>query len=45
MSASEVISEIKKLPPVQQRKVCQFVDAQLRRVEKTLREKFGHADA
>jgi hypothetical protein len=33
MSASEVISEIKKLPPVQQRKVYQFVDEQLRREE------------
>jgi hypothetical protein len=33
MSASEVISEIKKLPPVQQRKVYQFVDEQLRQEE------------
>ncbi len=33
MSASEVISEIKKLPPVQQRKVYQFVDEQSRREE------------
>jgi hypothetical protein len=30
MSAVEVISEIKKLPQVQQRKVYQFVDEQLR---------------
>jgi len=33
MSAVEVISEIKKLPQVQQRKVYQFVDEQLRRAE------------
>jgi hypothetical protein len=33
MSAVEVISEIKKLPPVQRRKVYQFVDEQLRREE------------
>ncbi|MBI5773942.1 MAG: hypothetical protein HZA89_09405 [Verrucomicrobia bacterium] len=33
MSAVEVISEIKKLPKVQQRKVYQFVDEQLRREE------------
>lgn len=30
MSAGEVISEIKKLPLVQRRKVYQFVDEQLR---------------
>jgi hypothetical protein len=30
MSASEVISEIKKLPRVQRRKVCRFVGEQLR---------------
>ncbi len=30
MSAVEVISEIKKLPQVQRRKVYQFVDEQLR---------------
>ena len=30
MSAVEVISEIKKLPQVQRRKVYQFVDKQLR---------------
>jgi len=33
MSASEVISEIKKLPQTQRRKVFQFVDEQLRREE------------
>jgi hypothetical protein len=33
MSASEVIREIKRLPAVQQRKVYQFVDEQLRREE------------
>jgi hypothetical protein len=33
MSAAEVISEIKKLPPVQRCKVYQFVDEQLRREE------------
>jgi hypothetical protein len=33
MSAVEVISEIKKLPRVQRRKVYQFVDEQLRREE------------
>ena len=33
MSAVEVISEIKKLPKVQRRKVYQFVDEQLRREE------------
>jgi hypothetical protein len=33
MSAVEVISEIKKLPKVQRRKVFQFVDEQLRREE------------
>ncbi len=33
MSAVEVISEIKKLPQVQRRKVYQFVDEQLRRAE------------
>ncbi len=33
MSAVEVISEIKKLPSPQRRKVFQFVDEQLRREE------------
>jgi hypothetical protein len=33
VSAIEVISEIKKLPRVQQRKVYQFVNEQLRREE------------
>jgi hypothetical protein len=33
MSAVEVISEIKKLPQLQRRKVYQFVDEQLRREE------------
>ena len=33
MSAVEVISEIKRLPQVQRRKVYQFVDEQLRREE------------
>jgi mRNA-degrading endonuclease RelE of RelBE toxin-antitoxin system len=33
MSAVEVISEIKKLPQGQRRKVYQFVDEQLRREE------------
>jgi hypothetical protein len=33
MSAIEVISEIKKLPQVQRRKVFQFVDEQLHREE------------
>jgi hypothetical protein len=33
MSAVEVISEIKKLPQVQRRKVYRFVDEQLRREE------------
>jgi hypothetical protein len=33
MSAVEVISEIKKLPQVQRRKVYQFVSAQIRREE------------
>jgi hypothetical protein len=33
MSAVEVISEIKKLPPVQRRKVFQFVSEQLRQEE------------
>jgi hypothetical protein len=33
MSAVEVISEIKKLPQVQRRKVYQFVDEQLRCAE------------
>ena len=33
MSAVEVISEIKKLPQVQQRKVYQFVNEQLRHEE------------
>jgi hypothetical protein len=33
VSAVEVISEIKKLPQVQRRKVYQFVDEQLRREE------------
>ena len=33
MSAIEVISEIKKLPQAQQRKVFRFVDEKLRRAE------------
>jgi hypothetical protein len=33
MSAIEVISEIKKLPQAQQRKVFRFVDENLRRAE------------
>ena len=33
MSATEIISEIKKLPQPQRKKVFQFVDEQLRRVE------------
>jgi len=33
MSAIEVISEIKKLPQTQRRKVFRFVDEQLRREE------------
>lgn len=33
MSATEVISEIKKLPQTQRRKVFQFVDEVLRREE------------
>jgi hypothetical protein len=33
MSAVEVISEIKKMPQIQRRKVYQFVDEQLRREE------------
>ena len=33
MSAVEVISEIKRLPQIQRRKVYQFVDEQLRREE------------
>jgi hypothetical protein len=33
MSAIEVISEIKKLPQIQRRKVFQFVDEQLHREE------------
>jgi hypothetical protein len=33
MSAVEVISEIKKLPPVQRRKVFEFVTEQLRQEE------------
>ena len=33
MSATEIISEIKKLPPPQRKKVFHFVDEQLRRVE------------
>jgi hypothetical protein len=33
MSAVEVISEIKKLPQIQRRKVFRFVDEQLRREE------------
>ncbi len=33
MSAVEVISEIKKLPQIQRRKVFQFVDEQLHREE------------
>jgi mRNA interferase RelE/StbE len=36
MSAVEVISEIKKMPKVQRRKVYQFVDEQLRREEDRL---------
>jgi hypothetical protein len=36
MSAVEVISEIKKLAPVQKRKVYRFVDEQLRREEDRL---------
>jgi hypothetical protein len=33
MSATEIISEIKKLPQTQQKKVFQFVDEKLRRAE------------
>jgi mRNA-degrading endonuclease RelE of RelBE toxin-antitoxin system len=33
MSATEIISEIKKLPQTQQKKVLQFVDEKLRRAE------------
>ena len=33
MSATEIISEIKKLPQPQRRKVFQFVDGQLRQAE------------
>ena len=33
MSATEIISEIKKLPQPQRKKVFRFVDEQLRRVE------------
>jgi hypothetical protein len=33
MSAVEIISEIKKLPQAQQRKVFRFVDENLRRAE------------
>ena len=33
MSATEIISEIKKLPQPQQKKVFQFVDEKLRRAE------------
>jgi hypothetical protein len=33
MSAVEIISEIKKLPATQQRKVFRFVDENLRRAE------------
>ncbi len=33
MSATEIISEIKKLPLPQRRKVFRFVDEQLRRAE------------
>ncbi len=33
MSATEIISEIKKLPPPQQKKVFRFVDENLRRAE------------
>ena len=33
MSATEVISEIKKLPPPQRRRVFQYVDAELRHAE------------
>jgi hypothetical protein len=36
MSAVEVISEIKKLPPIQRRKVYQFVDQQMRGEEDRL---------
>jgi hypothetical protein len=36
MSAVEVISEIKKMPQVQRRKVYKFVDEQLRREENRL---------
>ncbi len=33
MSATEIISEIKKLPRTQQRKIYQFVDEELRQIE------------
>jgi hypothetical protein len=33
MSATEIISQIKKLPQPQRRKVFRFVDTELRRVE------------
>jgi len=33
MSATEIISEIKKLPQTQQKKVLRFVDENLRRAE------------
>jgi hypothetical protein len=33
MSATEIISEIKKLPQTQQKKVFRFVDENLRRAE------------
>ena len=33
MSATEIISEIKKLPRTQQRKIYQFVDEELRQME------------
>jgi hypothetical protein len=33
MSATEIISEIKKLPQTQQKKVLQFVDEKLRHAE------------
>ena len=36
MSATEIISEIKKLPQAQRRKVFQFVDEQLRQAEDRL---------
>jgi len=36
VSATEIISEIKKLPQMQRRKVYQFVDEQLRQAEDRL---------